>query len=202
MSERLPELPPGDMTPARREFAATFTTGRRASSDATFRLARPDGTLIGPPAIWVQQPALGMALQHLGGEVRYGLGLSDRAAEAVVLVIAERERSPFELFAHVQAAARAGWSDDDIAVIRAGGEPAGASDDELAALRIGTRLHERALDAAEFADAVERLGGGALGRERLFELTTLVGYYRMLALQLAVFGVEPPLTTSYDNPTV
>jgi len=175
------------MTAEQREFAATFTTGRRAAADATFRLARPDGVLIGPPAVWVLQPALGMALQHLGGEIRYRLTLSDRAAEAVVLVIGERENSAFELFAHTQAAEKAGWSAEQIAAICAGCEPSGATEEELAVLRLGTTLHERPLDPDEYGDAVERLG-----HERLFELVTLVGYYKMLALQLAVFGVEPP----------
>lgn len=192
MSGRLPVLDPAAMSEQQRAFAATFSSGRRAAPDAAFRLVGPDGVLIGPPAVWVLQPALGMALQQLGGEVRFGLTLSDRAAEAVVLVIAEHEHSAFELFAHVRAAARAGWTDDEIALIRSGGEPAGASPEELAALRIGRQLLAGPLDGAQYAEAVELLGGGTPGRALLFELATLVGYYRMLALQLAVFDILPP----------
>jgi hypothetical protein len=43
------------------------------------------------------------------------------------------------------------------------------------------------LDATEYAEAVD-----VLGERLLFELVILVGYYQLLATQLAVFGVEPP----------
>lgn len=189
---RLERLRPEDMTPEQRAFAGLFTSGRRAAPDAAFRLADDDGVLQGPPAAWVLQPSLGTALQHLGGEVRFGLSLPDRAAEAVVLAVAEHEGSPFEIFAHVRAAERAGWTAEDIAVIRAGGEPSGADETELCALRTGRALLAGGLDDDTFADAVEGLGGGAVGREHLFELSTLVGYYRMVAGQLRLFGIEPP----------
>ena len=41
------------------------------------------------------------------------------------------------------------------------------------------------LDDEEYADAV-----AALGERAVFELTTLVGYYATLALQLRVFRVD------------
>jgi 4-carboxymuconolactone decarboxylase len=184
---RIPTLPPEDMSPEQEAFARTFTSGPRASADAAFPLSTPDGRLIGPPAIWILQPRLGMALQHLGGEVRFGLLLGDRAAEAAVLAIAEHEHSPFELFAHVRAAAKAGWSDEDIAVIRAGGTPPGATEEESAALEIARSMLIGPLEDGAADEALRRLGA-----ERLMELTTLVGYYRMLAAQLAIFGIEPP----------
>jgi hypothetical protein len=41
--------------------------------------------------------------------------------------------------------------------------------------------------ADEYALAVRELGTG-----QLFELSTLIGYYAMLAVQLSVFGLLPP----------
>ena len=46
-------------------------------------------------------------------------------------------------------------------------------------------LRDRTLDDAGYAAAVE-----ALGERGLFELTTLVGYYALLALQLRVFAAD------------
>lgn len=188
---RLTPLPPSDMSAEQREFASTFSSGRRAASDAAFRLVNTHGELIGPPATWVLSPSLGMALQHIGGEVRYGLELADRAAEAAILVVGAREHSDFEIFAHRRAAARAGWSDDEIDQILDGTVPDAADELESTAIRLARRMLDSAPDDHEFDEAVR-----VLGTKQLFELVTLIGYYRMVALQLAVFDVRPPTEQS------
>jgi 4-carboxymuconolactone decarboxylase len=44
------------------------------------------------------------------------------------------------------------------------------------------------LTDAEYARAVE-----VFGEQRLFDLTAIVGWYQMMALQLSVFRVMPPV---------
>ena len=48
-------------------------------------------------------------------------------------------------------------------------------------------LADGTVSDAEYARAVS-----VLGTAGLFELTTLIGWYTMLAFQLSVFGVLPP----------
>ena len=80
----------------------------------------------------------------------------------------------------------AGLTPADLSTIRAGGAPAGASPLENALLVAATALVQREeFDDAAYADAV-----ACAGKRSLFELCALVGYYRMLALTMRVFGIE------------
>ena len=45
--------------------------------------------------------------------------------------------------------------------------------------------------AGDLDDELWRIASEAIGAEVVFELTTLVGYYSTLALQLRVFRVAP-----------
>jgi alkylhydroperoxidase family enzyme len=182
--------PPGRAayTPAQQAFYERYATGPRAAPDQPFRLIDDSGALIGPPSVWVTSPEIGLALAGIGYQMRWGLDLSDRAREAVILAVGYAYDSPFELYAHEPAARAAGWTDDDLRVIREGGDPDSADDEVRTALHVARRLLAApALDAAEYAGAAE-----FFGVERLFQLVTLIGYYRLVATQLAVFDIQPP----------
>lgn len=175
-------------TPEQQSFYARYATGPRADPDQPFRLIDDAGALIGPPSVWVTAPAIGLALSGIGSEMRWGLDLSDKTREAVILAVAYAFDSPFELFAHEPAARAAGWGDDDLRAIREGGTPGSADDEVRIALDVARRLLAAdGLDAAEYARATEFFGAA-----RLFQLVTLTGYYRMVATQLAVFDIQPP----------
>lgn len=175
-------------TPAQQEFYDRYATGPRADPAQPFRLIDDAGTLIGPPSLWVLSPDIGLALAGIGFQMRWGLGISDRAREAVILAVAYAHDSPFELFAHEPAARAAGWTDDDLAALRSRTVPAGADDEGRTALEVAWHLLDAAtLEADEYARASEYLG-----TENLFHVVTLVGYYRMVATQLAVFDIRPP----------
>ena len=75
-----------------------------------------------------------------------------------------------------------------MAAVRAGREADLADPAERAAVRAARALVRAAdLDDEEYAGTVAELGEAGV-----FELTTLVGYYAMLALQLRVFRVSAP----------
>lgn len=175
-------------SPAQREFYDRYATGPRADPAQPFRLIDDTGTLIGPPSLWVLSPDIGLALAGIGFQMRWGLAISDRAREAVILAVADAHDSAFERFAHEPAARAAGWGDDDLAALRAREVPGDADDEVRAALEVTWRLLDAgALDGGEYARAEEYLG-----TEKLFHVVTLVGYYRMVATQLAVFDIRPP----------
>lgn len=185
---RVDHVDPADMTEGQRAIYDRYTTGKRAAPGNPFLLVDPDGRLQGPPAVWVLSPTFGQALQQLGAAVRYGSELPARAGEIAILLVGHHHRSPFELYAHTRAGRAAGLTDDDLAALADGRDPAAPSDVERAVLA-ATRelLATGTLDDAGYRAAVDVLGAPAL-----FELVTIVGWYTMVAMQLAVFDVRPP----------
>jgi len=184
---RVDEVDPADMTDEQRSLYEQFASGRRADPESPFSLVRPDGRLQGPPAVWMLSPRFGHALQHVGGAVRFGSRLPARACEIAILLVAHHQNSPFELYAHRLAGAAAGLSPDDLAALADGSLFPSASEIEAAVFRTTVAvLAHGTLTDDEFAAAAAVLGEGGL-----FELVTIVGWYTMVAWQLAVFDVRP-----------
>ncbi|GAA2176060.1 hypothetical protein GCM10009846_28360 [Agrococcus versicolor] len=179
---------PSEYSDAQRELARRWTVDRPAASRAVFPLATDDGELLGPPSIWIASPAIGSALASLGAQMRWGIALSERAREAAILAVAYAHDSAFEIFAHERAGRSVGWTDADLAAIRAGGAPDDADEEVRSALDVARLLlAHRSLDAGAFAGAE-----AVLGVEHLMQLVALVTYYEMVAVQLAAFAVLPP----------
>ncbi|WP_073260973.1 carboxymuconolactone decarboxylase family protein [Cryptosporangium aurantiacum] len=183
---RLPRFSPDDLDDAQRAVYGAVTGGRRASGPQAFPLTDDAGALRGPFNAMLLSPPVGGALQAVGEAVRYASVLGDRARELAILAVAAHEDSAFERAAHEAVGRRAGLDESELAAVRAGSEPATLSDQERITLRTARALlRDRTLDDAGYAAAV-----GVLGERALFELTTLVGYYATLALQLRVFAAE------------
>jgi 4-carboxymuconolactone decarboxylase len=132
-------------------------------------------------------PTLGTALQAVGSAVRYGGALSDRAREIAILVVAHAWHSEFEVYAHAAVGRAVGLDDATLAALQAGDHEELDDADRLIA-DTAFALNAR----SDLTDAEFEAARGALGLPVVFELTTLVGYYATLALQLRVFRVEPP----------
>ena len=184
---RVDDLEPADMTAEQRALYDWYATGPRAAADSPFKLVTPDGRLQGPPAVWILSPAFGHALQKIGGAVRFGSSLPARAQEIAILLVGHHHDSAFELYAHRLAGAAAGLTTDDLAALADGKEPDDLSDIETCCFRTTQKvLDHGTLDDDEYARAAVTLGEAGL-----FELVTVVGYYNMVAWQLAVFDVRP-----------
>ena len=179
---------PATWSDDQRAFARRFTTGKRAAPSNAFQLADAHGQLTGPASAWLLSPGVGGAVEALGAQMRFELPFSDRARESVILAVAHAEDSAFERFAHEAAGRAAGLDDADFAAIRDGGHPAGADACERLILDTARALlRDGDLDEAGYAATVAELGESGV-----FELVTLVAYYRMAALQLRVFRIQPP----------
>ncbi|BBH68555.1 hypothetical protein ACTI_52400 [Actinoplanes sp. OR16] len=177
---RLPGMPPSSLDDAQRALHDAIAGGERANGP--FPLVDEDGALVGPFNAMLLQPALGEALQALGSAVRYRTSLSGRAREIAVLTVARVWESDFETYAH-----------------RAAGLAAGLSAAELDATRFGDPYEQLVADTTvalavrgDLTDAEFTAARDGLGEATIFELTTLVGYYATLALQLRVFRVSSP----------
>ncbi|WP_214321339.1 carboxymuconolactone decarboxylase family protein [Nonomuraea sediminis] len=171
---RLPRLTPD--SPSARALYDKIVAGPRGTS-----MLDQEGGLAGPFNAMLLSPAVGDALQELGAAVRYRSSLSDRARELAVLVVASAWDSAFEQQVHEPIARSLGLTDAQLADLRNGRPPALGDPSEAAVVRVATALvSRRDLDDEEYALLPESV---------VFELTTLVGYYSTLALQLRVFRV-------------
>jgi 4-carboxymuconolactone decarboxylase len=184
---RLAKLSPADLDEPQRALYDNIASGPRARGPQLFALTDNAGGLEGPFNAMLLSPPLGGALQALGSAVRYGSGLADRDREIAILVVAHAWSCAFEVYAHEAVGRAAGLSDNELAALQAGdykqlAEPQRLVAETAAALASGSALTDEEFGAAR----------DTLGLRLLFELTTLVGYYATLALQLRVFDVNAP----------
>ena len=101
-----------------------------------------------------------------------------------ILVVAAAWDSPFERAAHEAVGRSVGLTDDELVAV-ADGSPVDLEDPlEAASLRLTRALVAGDVDDGTWASCVP-----PLEPESVFELTTLVGYYSTLALQMRVFRV-------------
>ncbi|MEU6725030.1 carboxymuconolactone decarboxylase family protein [Nonomuraea wenchangensis] len=183
---RLAGLRPDELDEEQRQVYRAIAGGPRSVGPQPFALADEEGRLRGPFNAMLLSPPVGGALQAVGAAVRYGSVLPARVRELAILAVAASWDSAFEREAHEAVGRACGLTEDELATLREGGLPEPDDPAERAALRAVAALTARGrLDDEEYAEAV-----AALGERGLFELTTLVGYYGTLALQLRVFAGE------------
>jgi 4-carboxymuconolactone decarboxylase len=174
-------LTPDRMNPAQLELYGLLTKNQ----EGDVKLTNSDGSLVGPFNMMVHEPRLGAALQRLGGIILYRGSLSPRAREIAILCVAAHQQSEFERSAHEAIGRSAGLSDEEMAAIASKGALSLSDPTEACVLRVArTLLDNGDLDDAEYASAVS-----VLGEAGLIELSTVVGYYSLVALQLRLFRV-------------
>jgi 4-carboxymuconolactone decarboxylase len=179
---RLRPLRPDELDAEQRAVLAVL-------SDPPDRVQRDaDGSLQGPFDAMLRAPRSGAALQGVGAALRYGSVLPERVRELATLLVAAHHRSAYEWHAHAPLAAAAGLSHELVAAVRTGGavEPADPAD-RAAAAAVTQLLETGDVDDEGWAAAVD-----ALGEAGAVELTTLVGYYSLLAMQMRVLRVPLP----------
>lgn len=180
---RLAALTPDELTPEQRPLYEAITSGPRARGPQHFALTREDGSLTGPFNALLYSPAVGSALQEVGAAIRYRTTLDDRSRELGILLVAAREDSAFERDSHEAVARGIGLGETELEAVRRE-DLSPFAGIEAAVGRTVLALLDGDLDEDVWQSASAELGAGTV-----FELTALVGYYRMLALQLRVFRV-------------
>ena len=172
--ERLPPIPEADMTPAQLEAARVISAG-------------PRGTLRGPFAVLVRSPELMDRVQKLGERIRFASPLSDALREFAVLTTAAHWRQPYEWSVHAPIALKVGVGPALVEALAEGREPLGMSAEEALVHAVCGSLNR----SGTLDDALFERAKAAFGETGVVELTTLVGYYVMLAMVLNVAGAPP-----------
>jgi alkylhydroperoxidase family enzyme len=184
---RLPALHPNDLDHEQRDVYEAIVGGR-AVATSTFSLADDEGRLLGPFNAMLYSPVVGGPLQDLGHALRFRTSFTTREREIATLVVAARQRSDFEWYAHERIGREAGLSEAELTALRTGADPVLADARERIVHEASRALAaDGDLSAPVFAEAA-----ASLGRAAVVELVTLIGYYAALALQLRVFRVGLP----------
>ena len=183
---RIDRLRPEQLDPDQRALYDAIVGGPRGQGPQHFALTDEDGGLHGPFNALLLAPPVGEALQSVGAAIRYRTALSPRVREAAILLVAAHWHSEFERMAHEGVGRSVGLTEDELGALAAGSVPSTVSDEERPYLDATQALLRGDLTASEWEDASGRIGAAAV-----FELSTLVGYYGTLALQLRVFRVDP-----------
>ena|SRR5215210_1674161 len=143
-------------------------------------------------------PQIARSLGAVGAFLRFECNLPASLREAVILAVAGRWDCAYEQLHHHPLAARLGVAPAAMAALDAGRAPASGALPRLddAAVRYALAL---ARDGRADATLADELRAG-LGEQGLVELTSLVGYYTLLALVLNGLEVDldldPPLPPS------
>jgi 4-carboxymuconolactone decarboxylase len=182
MRVRLRGFRPAELSAEQNDVYQAIAGGPRKTGP--FPLVDEHGCLRGPFNAMLLSPPVGQALQAVGAAVRYRTTLTDRVRELAILVVAWHWGSAFEIEAHEAVGRACGITEPELQALRSGTVPAVGDRVEECAMRSAAALvGNGSLTDQEYAEAVD-----ALGERGLFELTTLVGYYATLALQLNVFA--------------
>jgi len=188
---RLALLSSEDMTADQVDLYREILSGPRGQGPRAIQLADGTGGLAGPFNAMLYAPSVGHALQELGAAIRFRTKLAPRIREMAILVVAQAWDSGYEQASHEPIGREAGLTEPEIEALRSGADPAFADNTERVAHTVTRALAgprgPADLDDREYAAAI-----AALGEEGLVELSTLVGYYAMLALQMRIFRVPAP----------
>jgi 4-carboxymuconolactone decarboxylase len=182
---RLAVLSSDEMTAEQVDLYRDILAGPRGQGPRAVQLSSGAGGLAGPFNAMLYAPSVGHALQELGAAIRFGTKLTPRIRELAILVVAQAWDSGYEQVSHELIGRDAGLTDTELDALRAGENPKFADAQESAAYSAVRALTgPRDLDDEEYAATI-----AVLGEEGLVELSTLVGYYATLALQLRIFRV-------------
>ena len=189
---RLAHLRPDELNAEQQQLYDTINQGPRRAAHpglvSPVGVVDDQGRLQGPFNAMLFHPVVGIALQELGRVLRFSGQLPSRAREIAILIVAASERSDFEWAAHAAIGAHLGLSTEEIAALARADVV--EFEDHIEQVVAGAT---RALVATgDLDDETYRASEAALGAAGLLELSTLIGFYRALALQMRMFRVPGP----------
>jgi len=192
---RATRLHPDAIDDEQRHLYDAIVGGPRGSGPQLFELRDAAGVLNGPFNAFLLSPKTGEALQSVGAALRFSSSVSPRLREMAILLVAARWDSDFEWYAHERVGRSVGVTDAELETLRSGARPFTADANETAGLRLVAQLLAGDVSDEDFATA-----RAVLDESTIFEMSTLVGYYGTLALQLRLFRVGAPSEESKTHP--
>lgn len=172
---RLPELAADQLDPAQKAAHDRIASGAR-------------GGVGGPFKALLTSPELCTRVEQVGVFIRYECSVPMRLRELAILCVGQHWKAAVEWHAHAPIAARQGVPAAVIAAIGEGATPPFDQDAD----RVVHDFVRVLLKEGRVPDAVYAPVQALLGDQGAVELTGLVGYYSLLAMQLNVFRIPAP----------
>jgi 4-carboxymuconolactone decarboxylase len=167
--ERLPTIPPAQYTEEQKQAAAEFESARKVP-------------VFGPFEPMMYSPQVMSQARAMGDYLRYKSALGNTLSELVILLTAREWAQDYEWSVHYPIAVKAGIrkeAADDIAV---GRRPTAMSPDEETVFDFVSEL----LRNKQVSDATFQRAKSRLGMKGVVDMTGIVGYYTLLAMQLNI----------------
>jgi 4-carboxymuconolactone decarboxylase len=173
--ERLATIPPAQYDDAQKKAAEDFLTARKTP-------------VFGPFEPLMHSPEVMSDARALGDYLRYKSAIGTTLSELVILLVARDWSQDYEWYVHAPIALKQGVRPEIVAAIEQGQYPQGMSADEEICYDVATELlrFKRVSDAT-YARAQQRFGD-----KGVVDLTALVGYYTLLAMELNVARYKLP----------
>ncbi|MDO8279556.1 MAG: hypothetical protein Q7T63_15680 [Burkholderiaceae bacterium] len=182
VQERFPPIAPADLNAQQQQLIAHYRGGWQN------QLAAPDGRLGGPFDTVLRSPQMGLRMAALSDFFRIECDIAPRLKEFVILLCARASNSGFEWAVHCDWATKAGLPAPIIEAIGRDARPQSMTEQESAIFDVLQDLRTtQAVREESFLKARH-----CLGEQLLVELVGLFGYYRLVALMLALADVRPP----------
>ena len=146
----------------------------------------------GPTSILIHVPELSKRATHLVQYLWKESSLSSKIQELAMLVTAREQDCPYIWNAHAASGRRAGIPDGVVDRLRDRQELTGLAPDEAAVVNFGQEyFRTNRVGTTSFSAAIDQFGvRGAV------ELTTIMGYYALLAFNINAFEADLPEETT------
>ena len=164
----------------------TMSADQREVYDAV--VAGPRGAVVGPLLAALHRPSLAAKWQEFGAMLRYDTSLPAKLNELAILATGRHWNAQTEFHIHAGAAARAGLASEIIDAIRDGKRPGFDDPDEVAVYDFACQL----LTTGRVTDAVYFRIHERWGTVGAVELTSVIGYYSMVAMTLNAHQLPLP----------
>jgi 4-carboxymuconolactone decarboxylase len=163
--DRMPPIPPDQLTEAQKQAAAAFAEGRG------YQVRGPFVPLLRSPEVMLRAKAMGDYL-------RFKSTLGPSLNEMVILITAREWTQQYEWNAHMPAAIKAGLRREIVEAIADGVRPRDMTEDEEAAYDLATEI----LRLKRVSDPTYRHAVAKFGEQAVIDLLGVVGYYNFLAI--------------------
>ena len=173
--DRMPAIADDDLTPEQRGAVAAFREKRGQDPG-------------GPFVPLMRSPAVLSAATHLGAYLRFESGLAMDLSELAIIITARRWSQNYEWGAHRKIAEQAGLAPDISEAVREGRRPDGMTDRQQTVYDFCTEVHSN----GQVSDHTYDKAKAAFGEQGIIDLTTICGYYSLLAMVMNVARTPLP----------
>lgn len=172
--DRLPEIPPDQLTEAQKEASKTFLEDRKVP-------------VFGPFVPLLRSPQLMLQAMSMGDYLRYHNSLPQKINEFVILITARVWTQQLEWQIHYPIALKAGLPQSIADAVAKGDRPQGMDEAEEIVWDFSTQLHQdKKVDAKTWSRAVAEFG-----EQGVIDMAGTNGYYDFLAMTMNAAQTAP-----------